>query len=120
MNRDMLSRRLTRRGYEVSEAIDGAESIEKAKSEMPQAMLVDLMMNTINEGYDLVRNIRGDDRFKEIPLIMISAAHSVEVFQNANFAPDEVWFPIDVFMDKPIDFRILLRHLDKLLKKSES
>ena len=104
-------------GYEVVAAYDGKEGLEKAKSELPQVILVDLMMNTINEGYDLVRDIRSDDTFKEVPLIMISAAHSVEVFQNANFAPDEVWFPIDIFMDKPINFEILLKHLDRLLKK---
>ncbi len=104
-------------GYEVVAAYDGKQGFEKAKSELPQAILVDLMMDTINEGYDLVRNIRSDNRFKEVPLIMISAAHSVEVFRNANFVPDEVWFPIDSFMDKPIDFKVLLKQLDKLLKK---
>ena len=104
-------------GYEVIAAYDGKEGLEKAKSEMPQVMLIDLMMNTINEGYDLARNIRSDGRFEGMPLIMISAAHQVEAFKDANFAPDETWFPIDTFMDKPIDFKVLLRHLEKLLKK---
>lgn len=104
-------------GYEVVVAYEGKEGLEKAKSELPQVILVDLMMNTINEGYDLVRDIRSDDRFGEVPLIMISAAHQVGVFKNANFAPDEVWFPIDMFMDKPIDFKVLLKHLDRMLNK---
>ena len=47
-------------GYEVVAAYDGKEGFEKAKDKLPQLMLVDLMMNTINEGYDLVRNIRSD------------------------------------------------------------
>jgi CheY-like chemotaxis protein len=104
-------------GYEVVAAYDGKEGLEKAKSELPQMMLIDLMMNTINEGYDLVRDIRSDERYAEVPLIMISAAHQHEVFKNANFAPDEVWFPIDTFMDKPVDTETLLKHLEKLLKK---
>ena len=104
-------------GYEVVAAYDGKEGLEKAKSEMPQVMLIDLMMNTLNEGYDLVRDIRSDDRFKEVPLIMISAAHQHEVFKNANFVPDEVWFPIDTFMDKPVDIGNLLKHLEKMLNK---
>jgi CheY-like chemotaxis protein len=108
---------LEAKGYDVVAAHDGKEGFEKAKSELPQIILVDLMMNTINEGYDLVRSIRSDDRFKEVPLIMISAAHQTEAFKNANFAPDDVWFPIDTFMDKPIDFEVLLGHLDKLLNK---
>lgn len=104
-------------GYEVVVAYDGQEGMEKAKSELPQVMLIDLMMNTMNEGYELVRTIRADDEFKDVPLIMISAAHRTESFKNANFIPDETWFPIDSFMDKPIDFKVLLKQLDKLLKK---
>jgi len=103
-------------GYDVVAAYDGKEGFDKAKSELPQMILVDLMMNTINEGYDLVRNVRGDKRFDQVPLIMISSAHQVEAFRNANFVPDEVWFPIDMFLDKPIDKETLLKHVSKVLK----
>ena len=111
---------LEKNGYDVVAAYDGKEGFEKAKSEQPQAMIIDLMMNTINEGYNLVRSIRSDDRFKEVPLIMISAAHQTETFKNANFAPDDDWFPIDTFMDKPINFEALLEYLAKFLNKQES
>ena len=104
-------------GYDEVAAYDGKEGFDKAKSELPQLILVDLMMNTINEGYDLVRNIRSDKRFEEVPLIMISSAHQVEAFKNANFVPDEVWFPIDMFLDKPVDKDTLLKHVSKVLKK---
>jgi two-component system alkaline phosphatase synthesis response regulator PhoP len=104
-------------GYDVVAAYDGKEGLDKAKSELPQIILVDLMMNTINEGYDLVRNIRSDKRFDEVPLVMISSAHQVEAFKDANFVPDEVWFPIDMFLDKPIDKETLLKHVSKMLSK---
>lgn len=104
-------------GYDVVAAYDGKEGFDKAKSELPQVILVDLMMNTINEGYDLVRNIRSDKRFDQVPLIMISSAHQVEAFKDANFVPDEVWFPIDMFLDKPIDKETLLKHVSKMLSK---
>ncbi len=104
-------------GYEVIAAYDGKEGLDKAKSELPQVILVDLMMNTINEGYDLVRDIRSDKRFDEVPLIMISSAHQVEAFKDANFVPDEVWFPIDMFLDKPIDKETLLKYVGRMLKK---
>ena len=104
-------------GYDVVAAYDGKEGFDKAKSELPQMILVDLMMNTINEGYDLVRKIRSDKRFDEVPLIMISSAHQVEAFKDANFVPDEVWFPIDMFLDKPIDKETLLKHVSKMLSK---
>lgn len=104
-------------GYEVVAAYDGKEGLEKAKAELPQLILIDLMMNTINEGYDLVRNIRSDKTFEEVPLIMISSAHQHEMFKGANFVPDEVWFPIDKFLDKPIDKETLLKNVSKLLGK---
>jgi CheY-like chemotaxis protein len=104
-------------GYDVVAAYDGKEGFDKAKSELPQVILVDLMMNTINEGYDLVRNIRSDKRFDKVPLVMISSAHQVEAFKDANFVPDEVWFPIDMFLDKPIDKETLLKHVSKMLSK---
>jgi CheY-like chemotaxis protein len=104
-------------GYDVVAAYDGKEGFDKARSELPQIILVDLMMNTINEGYDLVRNIRSDKRFDEVPLVMISSAHQVEAFKDANFVPDEVWFPIDMFLDKPIDKETLLKHVSKMLSK---
>jgi len=104
-------------GYDVVAAYDGKEGFDIAKSELPQLILVDLMMNTINEGYDLVRSVRSDKRFDAVPLIMISSAHQVEAFKNANFVPDEVWFPIDMFLDKPVDKDTLLKNVSKVLKK---
>ena len=90
-------------GYEVVYANDGREGLETAKVELPQIMLIDLMMNTTNEDYDLVRNVRNDRTFDDVPMIMISSARQHEVFKNANFVPDEVWFPIDRFLEKPVD-----------------
>jgi len=104
-------------GYEVIAAYDGKEGLEKAKSELPQLIIIDLMMNTLNEGYDFCRDIRGDERFQEVPLLMISSAHQHEMFKNANFVPDDIWFPIDIFLDKPVDKETLLKHVNRLLKK---
>lgn len=104
-------------GYEVVAAYDGKEGLEKAKSELPQLIIIDLMMNTLNEGYDFCRDIRRDEEFKEVPLLMISSAHHHEMFKNANFVPDEIWFPIDTFLDKPIDKDNLLRHVGRFLRK---
>ena len=104
-------------GYEVVTANDGKEGLEVAKSELPHLIIIDLMMNTINEGYDFCRNIRGDEKFAAVPLLMISSAHQHELFKDANFVPDEIWFPIDNFLDKPIDKATLLKQVGKLLKK---
>jgi len=104
-------------GYEVITAYDGDEGLEKAQEERPDLMIIDLMMRTMNEGFDLCRNIRKDSRFDDIPMVMISAARQVEMYKDAQFAPDDIWFPIDRFIDKPVDKQELLTHIARLVKK---
>ena len=104
-------------GYEVVTANDGKEGLEKAQSEAPLLMIIDLMMNTINECYDLCRSIRTDKRFAEVPLLMVSSAHQHEAFKDADFAPDEIWFPIDIFLDKPVSKETLLKNISNLMRK---
>jgi len=104
-------------GYEVVRAYDSKEGLEKAKSELPQLIIIDLMMETINEGYIFCLNIREDERFKKVPLLMISSAHQTETFKNFHFVSDDVWFPISVFLDKPVDKETLLMHVTKHLGK---
>jgi len=106
---------LESKGYEVISAYDGKAGLEKAKSELPQLIIIDLMMNTINEGYGFCLDIRKDERFKEVPLLMISSAHQTEIFRGLNFVPDDIWFPIDTFLDKPVDRDTLLKYIGNLL-----
>ena len=104
-------------GYEVVTAYDGDAGLEKAKEERPDLIIVDLMMRTMNEGFDLCRNIREDRKFDKTPMIMISAAHQSEMYKDAQFVPDDIWFPIDKFIDKPVDKEALLTHIARFLKK---
>lgn len=104
------------KGYRVITARDGKEGLEKAKAELPQLVIIDLMMNTINEGYDFCLQIRKDKRFKDVPLLMISSAHQNEMFKDLNFVPDDVWFPIDTFLDKPVNTDTLLEHVNRLVR----
>lgn len=104
-------------GYEVLIADNGKDGFEKAKAQLPQLIIIDLLMNDVNEGYDLCLKIGHDRRFEGVPLLMISAARQNAMLKNANFAPDVFWFPIDAFLDKPINKETLLKHVNDLLKK---
>ena len=108
---------LKAKGYEVIAADNGKEGLEKARSELPQLIIIDLLMNTVNDGYDFCLAIRSDGRFEETPLLMISSARQHEGFRDGDYAPDEFWFPVDVFLDKPIDRETLLGYVSMLLKK---
>jgi two-component system cell cycle response regulator DivK len=72
MNRDMLSRRLIRNGYEVVIAIDGQQGVDMALSERPALILMDMSLPVI-DGWDATRRIKADAATREIPVIGLTA-----------------------------------------------
>jgi CheY-like chemotaxis protein len=76
MNRDMLSRRLKRKGFAVVMAIDGEQGVKMARSEAPDLILMDLSL-PVMDGWEATRRIKGDERTKHIPIIALSA-HAME------------------------------------------
>ena len=74
-NRDMLSRRLERRGFEVVVAVDGAEGVAKSKSEHPDIVLMDMSLPVMN-GWEATRAIKADPATSAMPVIALTA-HSM-------------------------------------------
>jgi CheY-like chemotaxis protein len=75
MNRDMLSRRLERRGFEVVLAVDGAEGVAKSRSESPDIVLMDMSLPVMN-GWEATRAIKADPATWSLPVIALTA-HSM-------------------------------------------
>ena len=72
MNRDMLSRRLIRNGYEVSLAMDGQQGVDMALSQLPDLILMDMSLPVI-DGWEATRQIRANDGTRRIPVIALTA-----------------------------------------------
>ena len=72
MNRDMLSRRLVRNGYEVITAVDGKQGFEMALSERPDLILMDMSLPVI-DGWEATRRIKANDATRHIPVIALTA-----------------------------------------------
>src|ERR1700730_17872506 len=72
MNRDMLARRLTRRGYEVVIAVDGAEGVAKARSDAPDLILMDLSL-PVMDGWEATRRLKAAPESQAIPIIGLTA-----------------------------------------------
>jgi CheY-like chemotaxis protein len=72
MNRDMLSRRLARRGYTVTLAVDGAEGVAKAVADAPDLILMDMSL-PVMDGWEATRLIRADERSARVPVIGLTA-----------------------------------------------
>jgi CheY-like chemotaxis protein len=107
MNRDMLSRRLARRDYEVILAFDGQEGLEKMKSEKPEVVLMDMGLPVI-DGWEATTRAKADDEIKSIPIIALTA-HALE--SDRQKAID---CGADDFDTKPIDFKRLLSKIESI------
>ena len=101
MNRDMLSRRLERKGYEVVMAEDGQKGVDMSKSENPDLILMDLSL-PVMDGWEATSNIKEDDNTKAIPIIVLTA-HAM-----AGDREKAIEAGADEYDTKPIDFKRLL------------
>jgi CheY-like chemotaxis protein len=108
MNRDVLSRRLTRRGYDVLLAPDGPKGLAMARAHGPDLILMDLGLPEI-DGWECARRLKADGATRGIPIIALSAHAMVGDRQKALDAG------CDDFDTKPIDFAGLLTRMDRLL-----
>ena len=110
MNRDMLSRRLERRGYEVVIAVDGAEGVDKAGSETPALILMDMSLPVV-DGWDATRRIKAAPATRAIPIIALTA-HAMSGDREK-----AVEAGCDDFDTKPVDLARLLGKIEALLAR---
>jgi DNA-binding response OmpR family regulator len=111
MNRDMLSRRLARKGHEVSIAVDGREGVAKARDERPEIILMDISLPQL-DGWEATRLLRADVSTASIPVIALTA-HAMESDRIRSL---EVG--CDDYDTKPIELQRLLGKIDALLARS--
>ena len=110
-NRDMLSRRLLRRGFTLSFAADGVEAVERTTAERPDLVLMDLSL-PVMDGWEATRRIKADPQTREIPIIALTAHAMAGDRQKAVDAG------CDDYDTKPVDLPRLLGKIDALLMKT--
>jgi two-component system, cell cycle response regulator DivK len=111
MNRDMLARRLTRRGYHVIVATDGGEACTKALEERPALILMDMRMPVV-DGYEAIRRIRGTPEIHGTPIIGLTAQAMAGDCQKVLDSGCNDYEP------KPIEFPRLLEKIELLLREN--
>ncbi|HQG32800.1 MAG TPA: response regulator [Deltaproteobacteria bacterium] len=104
---------LEKGGYEVFLAEDGKSGVEMAKSVNPNLAIVDMMMETWSEGFNVVSKLRTSETGKQIPLIMLSAVDLQGPYQS--FEPPEDLPTVDLVLHKPIKADDLLRYVGQLV-----
>jgi CheY-like chemotaxis protein len=113
MNWDMLSRRLERRGYQVSRALDGREGVTAAQTRAPDLILMDMGL-PVMDGWEATRVLKGADATRGIPIIGLTAHAMAEDRQKVMDAG------CDDYETKPLDLARLLTKIEALLKRSPS
>ena len=107
MNRDMLSRRLEKRGYTVVLAVDGGAGVAMAKSERPDLILMDMSLPVI-DGWEATRQLKADDATRSIPVIALTA-HAMAGDQEKALEAG-----CDDYDTKPVDLARLLAKMAAL------
>ena len=109
MNRDMLSRRLRRNGYEVVIAIDGQQGVEMATAESPDLILMDMSLPVI-DGWEAARRVRENEATRKIPVIALTA-HAM-----AGDREKAIEAGCDDYDTKPVEITRLLGKITALLE----
>ena len=108
MNRDMLSRRLTRKGFEIAIAEDGEHGVEMAQSESPSLILMDISL-PVMDGYEATRQIKANPTTRSIPIVALTA-HAMSGDREKCLEAG-----CDEYETKPVDLPRLLDKIEKLL-----
>ncbi len=108
MNRDMLSRRLQKRGHEILIAVDGAEGVKLAQAESPELILMDMSLPVLH-GWDATRELKGSEETRRIPVIALTA-HAMSGDREKALEAG-----CDEFETKPVELPRLLEKIERLL-----
>ena len=108
MNRDMLSRRLTRRGFEVIFAVNGQEGVDLAASERPDIILMDMSLPVL-DGWEATHRVKADDTTSRVPIIGLTA-HAMSGDREKAIAAG-----CDDYDTKPVEIERLIGKIERLL-----
>jgi DNA-binding response OmpR family regulator len=98
---EAMTNLLDAKGYRVVSASNGKDGFELAKKEKPGLILLDVMMTTKSEGFDVARNINKDETLKGTPIVMVTGVRK-EMNLPFGFEPDEDWLPVKAVLEKPV------------------
>ncbi len=108
MNRDMLSRRLKKRGFDVVMAIDGQQGVDMANAETPDIILLDMSL-PVMDGWTAARQLKSNSSTKDLPIIALTA-HAMSGDREKAMEAG-----CDDYDTKPVDFKRLLEKINALV-----
>lgn len=106
--------------YRVNVAYNADEGFAKLEEEIPDAIILDIMMGKGTEGFIFSRKIKKDARFDKIPILVLT---SISEQTGIDFAVDPIhpkFFPVDKFMEKPVEPQVLLEEIGRLIAEKNT
>ena len=116
--RDALQAILEGKQYNVITAANKEEGMETIKSEKPNLAILDVMMDTWEDGFEMARALKKDPDFKDMPILMLTGVGKETGIDFKSTAGDPDWCPVDGYLRKPVEPGVLLSEVEKLLSKN--
>ncbi|MBN1127001.1 MAG: response regulator [Sedimentisphaerales bacterium] len=110
---------LESKNYQVSIARNSREGMDRIQDDKPDLIILDVMMDTPQEGFTMGRQLQENPETKDIPVLMVTAVKEKTGLDFKAEAGDDTWLPVDDFIDKPVKPQVLLEKVAKLLSKSK-
>ncbi len=114
---EAISNLLDAKGYEVHTASNGKDGVAMAKAENPDIILLDVMMTTKHEGFDVARELHDDPNTKDTSIIMMTGIRR-EMNLPFGFEPDTTWLPVKTVLEKPVKPEVLLKAIAEHIRKA--
>lgn len=103
--------------YSVSSASDRDEGMNQIQAEKPDLIIMDVMMSTWSDGFEMSRDLKKDPRYQDIPILMLTGVEEKTGIGFKSTAGDSEWLPVNGFLDKPVEREVLLEEVKSLLSR---
>jgi CheY-like chemotaxis protein len=103
-------------GYNLLTAASRSEGMEKIRAQQPDLIILDVMIETWQDGFEMSRELKSDPQLKNIPILMLTAVEEKTGIEMKSSAGDPVWLPVNAFLAKPVAPDVLLAAVRGLLQ----
>jgi DNA-binding response OmpR family regulator len=103
--------------YTVVTASDKAGGMELVRTEKPDLLILDVIMSTWSDGFDMARELKSQSELKDVPILMLTGVRDKTGIDFKSSAGDPTWLPVEGFLDKPVESETLLAEVEKILSK---
>ena len=108
---------LESKNHWVISAASGEEGLAKCRTERPDLIILDVMMETTDKGFEVARELKKDDIFKSVPILILTALKDKMGLDFKKEAGDSVWLPVEAYLEKPLKPEELISKVEHLLHR---